>query len=164
MECYKQKGMPHDFLDDLNFKKESDRFPDFDQTSQPSDLVSYIFQNKYGNFYHDFFDIKNKTGDEVLNAQLSKVREKYIRRFNRLYEVIKNGCKINFIAIQVTNILSKKCILEFLYFFKNHNIKLLYLHSKTLLNIKNNNFSEINIEKSNDWKYDSIDWSKILNN
>lgn len=151
-------------FDKIEYVKDSIKFPLIDDTFTNQLTKTIVCKNKYSTFYHDFTDINN----------ISIQYEKYIRRIDRLYNIIKSDKYICFIRDELKpNNLSIDDIINFDITVKNINPNIKYkliiiLHNSKYIIDENMICSNVQIIYDNSlfehWTRPNIDWTNILNN
>lgn len=146
----------NNFLDKNKFifNSVSDRF-DVD-----GKMLSYVYDNSYCKFYHEFKEYINNDNFELFS-------QKYQRRINRFIQTIRNSNKILFIREEIGNLSINK-IKEFSNMINDINPKLdwkmkIIVRNKKYLQFKSENIDIILSDlKINNWKRDELDWNSIF--
>lgn len=157
-----------DFLNNLEFVKDNKKF----FVEKQIDKISRIYKNsKYDIYFcHDFYD-------SDFSEQIDGVQNKYNRRINRLYEILRSNEKIIFIRDdifynQIT--IDYQIINKFDNILKSINSEINY-ELIWIINPKKKKFTvdkyeiQSNIKiiidrnKPTSWWHDEIDWNNILN-
>lgn len=143
----------------VKFGKISTQHPLITDDFVQNKIETTLATNKYGTkFYHDF-------SNSVTSLEIEQFEEKYERRINRFYEVIKNN-KIHFIRDEYFYPNLEKDIIEFktvINKFCPDYVLTVIIHSKTHHNI---NILDVNIildeNEYGDWQRPNVDWSNII--
>lgn len=123
-------------------------------------MKSYIYQNEFCRFFHDF-------DDYISDRTFKAFCEKYNRRIDRFYSVIKNSKKILFIREEIGN-LSKSKLTDFANLITKINPELEWKLKIIVSRSKYKKFQMNNLEiiysdkKVTDWKRPELDWSSIF--
>ena len=146
----------NNFLNKDNFRLDKISF-EFEVNGR---MISYIYDNNYCKFFHDFDDYIKEISFETFS-------EKYIRRINRLYNAIKFSKKILFIREEIGNLTQNKINLFCNLINKlNPNIEWklrIIVRNEKFVNLKKKNVDIIfNKEKIIDWQRSDIDWKSIF--
>ena len=144
------------FFESLQFLDISDKF------IVNGNFKSYIYKNNFCKFYHDF-------NSEINEKIFIDFKNKYIRRINRLYNLLKEEQEVVFIREEIGKLNENKLI-NFKKVINKINSNLKW---KLIIITSNNNFkkyesNEIKIIISNnkiiDWKRYEINWYDIFTN
>lgn len=123
-------------------------------------MKSYIYQNSFCKFFHDFDDFIN-------DITFKSFCEKYNRRIDRFYSVIKNSKKILFIREEIGN-LSKSKLTTFSNLITKINPELEWKLKIIVGRPKYKKLQMKNVEiiysdkKVTDWKRPELDWESIF--
>lgn len=123
-------------------------------------MISYIYQNQFCRFYHEF--------DKYIdNSNFMKFKEKYNRRIERLYQIIRVKKKILFIREEIGN-LSLNKIKKFSKLINEINPDLVWklkiiVNKEKYLSLKSENVEIVySNEKVTDWTRPELNWSSIF--
>lgn len=158
INCFHQKSIDYLF-ENLEFVKESDKHTDFEQTYSGK---SYIFKNKFFEFFHDFY-LDNSNFEEQYLIAL----QKYKRRFSYLYDTLHSKEHIHFIYLTESNIFDVKSLEKLFNFLLENNILFTFTFlTPKKVNFQHSLFSQIIIQKSfpYDWTYSHLNWNEIFLN
>ena len=162
------KIINNNFSDFTDFRKDgtSTCFPYLNTDNFDSDGLKQTFKavNSYGVIsYHDF------TSNIDFEEQISNIKEKYNRRINRFYEIIRSNKKIVFIRDEGNPKQSmNNDIIEFIGTIKkineSINFNIIIICRKNIPNIKIPNVTIIHDKNEFiDWTRPNIDWESIFN-
>ena len=144
------------FLDLQNYKflEISDKF------EVNKKMKSYIYQNQFCRFYHEF--------DRYIDSSnFTEFKEKYHRRINRFFEIIKDSKKILFIREEIGNLSSNKIkkfskLINELNPYLNWKLKII-VNKEKYLSLKSENVEVIySSEKVTNWTRPELNWSSIF--
>lgn len=123
-------------------------------------MISYIYQNQFCRFYHEF--------DRYIdNSNFMKFKDKYNRRIERLYQIIRVKKKILFIREEIGN-LSLNKIKKFSKLINEINPDLVWklkiiVNKEKYLSLKSENVEIVySNEKVTDWTRPELNWSSIF--
>ena len=123
-------------------------------------MKSYIYQNQFCRFYHEF--------DRYIDSSnFTEFKEKYHRRINRFFEIIKDSKKILFIREEIGNLSSNKIkkfskLINELNPYLNWKLKII-VNKEKYLSLKSENVEVIySSEKVTNWTRPELNWSSIF--
>lgn len=154
------------FMDDLSIVKESDKFFIEDEKITHDKKKSLIVKNKYATFCHDFTDESYYEDEEK-----EKFNDKYMRRIERLYEILNSDDKIIFVRDEIKmNKINDEKINNFCKVIDkitgNYQV-IIIIHNPKNKEIKYEKNEKITIindtTKFGGWKRDNINWMDVFN-
>jgi hypothetical protein len=156
INCFQNNSLNYLF-ENLEFVKDSNKHSDFENKYTGK---SSIFKNNFFEFFHDFF-LDNSNFEE----QYQIVKQKYLRRFSRLFDLLNSNNHIHFIyllELNIFDIISLEKLFDFL--LKNNILFTFTLLTPKKINFEHSLFNQIIINKSYpyDWTYSHLNWNEIF--